>query len=398
MSQQTPDLAAASDARWTGPPRSGHPTAVVAMAGAGQLAQMTHQAAISLGVELRVLARRATEGAVEAGARALVGDDTVENLRDFAAGAAVLTFDHEGFDPEMLARLEAEGVHMAPPPEAVLFAQDKLHARENLSRLGYPLPPFAVAGSAAEVDAFAAGHGWPVVAKTPRGGYDGQGVFVLDDRQAAAELLSRISGELILEPLLAIRREFAVLAARSISGEIALYPVVETIQKDAICHEILAPASLPEAVCAQASEIARRLVVEIGAAGIVAVEFFLTDDGVLINELALRPHNSGHWTIEGCVTSQFEQHLRAVLGWPLGSTELTAPAVATANILGPADEVDPTERAADLLADPDVHLHLYGKEYRPGRKLGHLTVLGSDLETARAKTRRALAALEGGPS
>ena len=368
---------------------------MVAMAGAGQLAQMTQQAAISLGIELRVLAGKETEPAVLAGARALVGEPTPENLRELAEGAAVLTFDHEGFDPDMLARLKDEGVRMAPSPEAVLYAQDKQFARENLSRLGFPLPPFAVAESIEEVDAFAGEHGWPVVAKTPRGGYDGGGVFVLDDRDAAADLIAKIDGTLILEPLLAIRTEFAVIAARSTAGEVAIYPVVETIQKDAICHETLVPASLPDEVQAQATEIARNLVTEIDATGIVAVEFFLTDEGVLINELALRPHNSGHWTIEGSVTSQFEQHLRAVLGWPLGSTDLRAPAVALVNILGPDNGVDPLERVPDLIADPDVRLHLYAKGYRPGRKLGHATVLADDLDTARKKTTSARALLQG---
>ena len=394
MADRTLEPTAGSDARWTGAPPSGDRSAVVAMAGAGQLAQMTQQAAISLGVELRILAGAETESAVLAGARALIGDDTAENLRALADGAAVLTFDHEGFDPDLLARLKAEGLHMAPSPEAVLYAQDKQYAREKLSDR-FPLPPFALAESIEDVDSFAGEHGWPVVAKTPRGGYDGGGVFVLDDRDAAADLVAKVDGTLILEPLIAIRREFAVLAARSTAGEIAIYPVVETIQKDAICHETLVPAALPDEVQAEATEIARRLVEEIDATGIVAVEFFLTDDGILINELALRPHNSGHWTIEGCVTSQFEQHLRAVLGWPLGSTELRAPAVALVNILGPENGVDPLERVPDLIADPDVRLHLYAKGYRPGRKLGHATVLGPDLDTARAKTNHARARLQG---
>jgi 5-(carboxyamino)imidazole ribonucleotide synthase len=372
--------------------------AAVAMAGAGQLAQMTQQAAISLGIELRVLAGAESEPAVVAGANALVAEATAASMRELAEGAAVLTFDHEGFDPDLLAQLRDEGVQMAPSPGAVLFAQDKQYARETLAPLGFPLPPFATVGSIEEVEAFAGEHGWPVVAKTPRGGYDGGGVFVLDDRGAAEELVAKVDGVLILEPLLAIRREFAVLAARSTAGEVAIYPVVETIQKDAICHETLVPAALPEEVQAEATEIARRLVEEIGATGIVAVEFFLTEDGVLINELALRPHNSGHWTIEGAVTSQFEQHLRAVLGWPLGSTDLRAPAVALANILGPDNGVDPLRRVPDLIADPDVRLHLYNKAYRPGRKLGHATVLGPDIETARAKTQRARALLQGEPA
>ncbi|MBS1843436.1 MAG: 5-(carboxyamino)imidazole ribonucleotide synthase [Actinobacteria bacterium] len=397
MVDRTLEPTAGSDAQWTGAPRSDDRSAVVAMAGAGQLAQMTQQAAISLGIELRILAEKETESAVLAGARTLVAETSAESLRELAEGAAVLTFDHEGFDPDLLAQLKDEGIHMAPGPEAVLFAQDKLIARENLSREGFPLPPFAVAESIEDFDAFAGEHGWPVVAKTPRGGYDGGGVFIVEDREAAADLVAKVDGVLILEPLLAIKREFAVLAARSTAGEIAIYPVVETIQKDAICHETLVPAALPDEVCAEATEIARRLVEEIGATGIVAVEFFLTEDGVLINELALRPHNSGHWTIEGCVTSQFEQHLRAVLGWPLGSTELRAPAVALVNILGPDNGVDPLERVPDLIADPDVRLHLYTKGYRPGRKLGHATVLGPDLDAARAKTLHARALLQGEP-
>lgn len=395
MVDRTLEPTAGSDAQWTGAPRSDDRSAVVAMAGAGQLAQMTQQAAISLGIELRILAEKETESAVLAGARTLIAETSAESLRELAEDAAVLTFDHEGFDPDLLAQLRDEGVHMAPPPEAVLFAQDKLVARENLSRGGFPLPPFAVAESIEDFDSFAGEHGWPVVAKTPRGGYDGGGVFIVGDREAAADLVGKVDGVLILEPLLAIEREFAVLAARSTAGEIAIYPVVETIQKDAICHETLVPAALPEEVGAEATEIARRLVEEIGATGIVAVEFFLTDDGVLINELALRPHNSGHWTIEGCVTSQFEQHLRAVLGWPLGSTELRAPAVALVNILGPDNGLDPLERAPDLIADPDIRLHLYTKGYRPGRKLGHATVLGPDLDTARAKTLHVRALLQG---
>jgi 5-(carboxyamino)imidazole ribonucleotide synthase len=394
MADRTLEPTAGGDTQWTGAPRSDERSAVVAMAGAGQLAQMTQQAAISLGIELRILADGASESAVLAGAPTLVAPTSAASLRELAAGAAVLTFDHEGFDPDLLAGLRDEGIHMAPSPDAVLFAQDKQYAREKLADR-FPLPPFAVAGSIEAVDSFAAEHGWPVVAKTPRGGYDGGGVFVLEDRAAAAELVAKVDGDLILEPLLAIRREFAVLAARSTTGEIAVYPVVETIQKDAICHETLVPAALPEEVCAEASDIARDLLVAIDATGIVAVEFFLTDDGVLINELALRPHNSGHWTIEGCVTSQFEQHLRAVLGWPLGSTALRAPAVALANILGPANGVDPLERVPDLIADPDVRLHLYAKSYRPGRKLGHATVLGPDIDTARAKTLHARALLQG---
>ncbi|MGE5409230.1 MAG: ATP-grasp domain-containing protein, partial [Syntrophothermus sp.] len=200
------------------------------------------------------------------------------------------------------------------------------------------------------------------------------------------------------EPQVRIERELAAVLARTEEGEVADYPVAETVQRDGICREILAPAPVPEALRVEAARLARDIAEAIGATGILAVELFLTRGGLLVNELALRPHNSGHFTIEGCATSQFEQHLRAVLGWPLGSTRLRAPAVATVNVLGAADATDPRSRVPAALAAGSAHLHLYGKEPRPGRKLGHVTVLGEDLDPARAEARRVAALLEGGAS
>jgi 5-(carboxyamino)imidazole ribonucleotide synthase len=378
-------------------PRTGPRTGpVVAMVGAGQLAQMTHQAAIGLGVTLRVLTERADDPAVASGASWQPGSpDRLEDLIALAAGASVVTFDHEQIPAEHLTRLEAEGVVLAPGAAAKRVAQDKLHARRELTRLGYPVPPFEHAQAAEEVEAFAARHGWPVVAKTPRGGYDGRGVFTIADGDAArAELAGRPDG-LLLEPQLQIERELAILIARSAGGETVAYPVVETVQQDAMCREILAPAPVPDRLTREAVELARSLATRIEATGIMAVELFQTADGLLVNELALRPHNSGHYSIEGCPTSQFEQHLRAVLGWPLGRGELRAPAAATVNVIGPPDGSDPASRRAAALAVPGAHVHLYGKAARPGRKLGHVTVCGQEIGPVRAAARRAAAELEG---
>lgn len=356
------------------------------MVGAGQLAQMTQQAAIALDIELRVLALDPADPAVLAGATPSLGaPDSLDTLREFASGVDVLTFDHEQVDPELLAALEREGVNMQPSAAAHLFAQDKLHARSELARMGFPVPPFTHAHTPEEAADFAKAHGWPLIAKTARGGYDGRGVFPLADAaQAAAELATHADG-LLLEPMLEIRRELAVLVARSPADERAAYPVVESVQRDAMCREILAPAPIPTELADTATELALEIVQRTGVTGIAALELFDTPDGLLVNELALRPHNSGHYTIEGAVTSQFEQHLRAVLGWPLGATTLTAPAVVMVNIVGNADGGDPRASLPAALAVPNARFHLYAKSARPGRKLGHVTVRGADLDTARAK-------------
>jgi 5-(carboxyamino)imidazole ribonucleotide synthase len=370
------------------PGGTGKASATVAMVGAGQLARMTHQAAISLGIELRVLAAGPGDCALAAGATGLLaGDDPLADLRELADGADVLTFDHEQIDPELLRRLEDEGVRLAPGAAAKLFAQDKLHARRELERLGFPLPPFAAAESLAEIEDFAGRHSWPLVAKAPRGGYDGRGVAFVEGAEDAARVLEEFGGTLLLEPRLDLERELAVLVARSESGEVALYPVVETVQADGMCREILAPAELPEGLARQAGELGVGIAEGIGAIGILAVELFLTGDGLLVNELALRPHNSGHYSIEGIETSQFEQHLRAVLGWPLGPTGLCGPAVVTVNLVGPPDGTDPRTLLGREIGAADAHVHLYGKDASPGRKLGHVTAVADDLQVARERAR-----------
>jgi 5-(carboxyamino)imidazole ribonucleotide synthase len=373
-------------------------SAAVGMVGAGQLARMTQQAAIALGIDLKVLAEREDDPAVLAGARPVIGSPRdLDRLRELAAASYVVTFDHEQVPPEHLCALEADGVRLAPSAAGKRLAQDKLHARTELSAHGFPLPPFAHARTAEDAEAFAAVHGWPLIAKTPRGGYDGRGVFVLADAtHAQRELRDRPDG-LLLEPKLDLIRELAVLVAANRRGDAVTYPVVQTVQEDGMCRAIIAPAPVDPHLAATARQLANDIAQTFGLTGIVALELFETRDGLLINELALRPHNSGHYTIEGSVTSQFEQHLRAVLDWPLGASDLTAPAVVTVNVVGPPDGSDPASRIAEALAIPGVHVHLYGKTARPGRKLGHVTVRGSDLPSTLQTAMRAAEVITGAP-
>jgi 5-(carboxyamino)imidazole ribonucleotide synthase len=378
----------------TGPldPRTGLP--VVAMIGGGQLARMTHQAAIALGQSLRVLATSPDESAGLVAADVQIGaHDDLEALRRVAEGATVVTFDHEHVPAQYLRALEEAGHRVAPGAGALVHAQDKLALRRALAAAGEPQPSWAEVEDVDDVVAFAEGHGWPVVLKRPRGGYDGRGVFPVGDAAAAAELLDR-HGTLLAEQRVPMVRELAALVARSPFGQVSVWPVVETVQVDGICVEVLAPApGLSAELATAAQELAVRIADRLGVVGVLAVELFQTGpDAVVVNELAMRPHNSGHWTIEGARTSQFEQHLRAVLDYPLGSVEMTAPVVVMANVIG-GHACDPDwsgpgvdERLHHLMAHwPDVKVHWYGKGLSRGRKLGHVTALGRDLDPVRAR-------------
>jgi 5-(carboxyamino)imidazole ribonucleotide synthase len=367
------------------------------MVGGGQLARMTHQAAIALGQSLRVLAASADESAALVTADVRLGDHrSLADLQRLADGATVVTFDHEHVPTEHLHALEAAGHRVAPGPDALVHAQDKLVLRRALQEAGEPQPAWARVDSAADVERFAAAHGWPVVLKTPRGGYDGKGVFVVRDAGEVTALLEA-HGTLLVEARVEMVRELSAQVARSPFGQVAVWPVVETVQRDGVCAEVLAPApDLPEELATAAQELAVRIADRLGVVGMLAVELFQTVDGVLVNELAMRPHNSGHWTIEGARTSQFEQHLRAVLDYPLGSTAMTAAVVVMANVLGgtaaAADWAGPPldERVHHFMAHwPDVKLHWYGKGQRAGRKLGHVTALGDDLDEVRARATAA---------
>ena len=375
------------------------------MVGGGQLARMTHQAAIAMGQCLRVLAADADDPAAQVSPDVVIGSHTdLEALRRVAAGADALTFDHEHVPTELLEKLVAEGVNVAPPPEALIHAQDKLVMRRRLEALGAPVPRYAAVKGLHDLDsiaAFAARTGGAMVVKAVRGGYDGRGVRMAADvaeaREIAREYLD--SGvPVLVEERVAMRRELSALVARSPFGQGAAWPVVETVQRDGICVLVIAAApELPDDVGAAAQQLALRLAVELGVVGVLAVELFETVDGrLLVNELAMRPHNSGHWTMDGSRTSQFEQHLRAVLDYPLGDTDATVPVTVMANVLGAAQTPTMTvdERLHHLFARmPDARVHLYGKGERPGRKVGHINFLGDHVaELANLRERAELAA------
>ncbi|WP_313673898.1 5-(carboxyamino)imidazole ribonucleotide synthase [Mycolicibacterium sp.] len=371
---------------------------VVAMVGGGQLARMTHQAAIPLGQTLRVLAVSPDDPAAQVSPDVVIGSHTdLDALRRAAVGASVLTFDHEHVPTELLHTLVADGVAVYPGPEALVFAQDKLAMRRRLSDLGAPVPRFAAVDTVSDVDAFAALVGGAPVIKTVRGGYDGRGVVLADDVATAREAVAGYLAEgvpVLLEERVPMRRELAVLVARSPFGQGAAWPVVETIQRQGICVTVIAPApGLSDELGAHAERLGLQIADQLGVVGVLAVELFETTDGELVvNELAMRPHNSGHWTMNGAVTSQFEQHLRAVLDYPLGDTRPLAPVTVMANVLGaataPAMGMD--ERLHHLFGRiPDAHVHLYGKAERPGRKIGHVNVLGDDVESVRESAERA---------
>ena len=368
------------------------------MVGGGQLARMTHQAAIALGQSLRVLAVNAQDPAAQVCPDVVLGSHTdLEALRRAAAGAAVLTFDHEHVPTGLLHTLAAEGVTVLPDPEALVYAQDKLAMRRRLAAMGAPVPRFVEVTSVDDVDSFAESVGGALVVKTVRGGYDGRGVVLADDVPAAREAVAGYLADgvpVLLEERVSMRRELAALVARSSFGQGAAWPVVETVQRQGICVTVLAPApDLSEELAARAEQLGLRIAEELGVVGVLAVELFETTDGALmVNELAMRPHNSGHWTMNGAVTSQFEQHLRAVLDYPLGDTRAVAPVTVMANVLGApvAPVMSMDERLHHLFGRiPEAHVHLYGKDERPGRKIGHVNVLGSDRDRVAGVRERA---------
>ncbi len=364
---------------------------VVGMVGGGQLARMTHQAAISLGQSLRVLAAGENESAGLVAGDVVQGHHTdLEALREFAASVDVLTFDHEHVPGEHLLTLAMEGYVIRPAPSALGFAQNKLVMREMMAGMGVPGPAFAEVSTVDDALAFGGEHGWPVVLKASTGGYDGRGVWMLDTAQQARETVPELLAAgtpLLVEEKVAMRRELAALVARSPFGQGAAYPVVETVQTGGINTEVLAPApGLSDARVHEAQDLALRVASTLDVTGLLAVELFETDTGLLVNELAMRPHNSGHWTMDGSRTSQFEQHLRAVLDYPLGRTDMVAPACVMANVLGASElpEMGPDERLHHLFARyPEARVHLYGKQERPGRKLGHVNFTGERLEDLR---------------
>ncbi len=370
----------------------------VAVIGGGQLARMLAEPAAAMGIPLRLLAEADGVSAAQ-----VIVDHTVGDYRDLATlqavvkGCEVVTFDHEHVPTDHLRALAAQ-LAVRPGPEALVHAQDKAVMRERLGDLGVPCPRNAVVTTPEDVAAF----GLPCVLKTTRGGYDGKGVWMVATAEESLEAFAaaeRAGVQILAEELVEFRRELSALVARSPSGQVAAWPVVESVQREGICREVIAPApGLAPALAVQAQQVAIRIAAELDVTGILAVELFeTTDDRILVNELAMRPHNTGHWTQDGSVTSQFENHLRAVLDLPLGAPEARAPWTVMVNILGGPDE---TDRLYDgyphaLARDPKLRVHLYGKGLRPGRKVGHVNAYGDDLDDCLERARHAAAWFRG---
>ena len=374
---------------------------VVAVVGGGQLARMMAEPAGALQIELQALVEADDGATAQVVPRSVVGRaDDAAAVSEISSGADVLTFEHEHVPQQVLQQLLDSGVNVQPGPGALKHAQDKIVMRQRLSELGVPCPRWRAATTVDGIAAAGRDLGWPVVAKTPVGGYDGKGVAVLESAQDAATVadwLEHPRGEVLLEEKVDFARELAVLIARRPSGQTAVWPVVETVQEGGVCSEVLAPApGLPPHVADDAADVARTIAEGLDVTGVLAVEMFEARDGILlVNELAMRPHNSGHVTIDAAVTSQFEQHLRAVLDLPLGCPEMTAEVAVMANVLG-SQLPDPSSAYPEVMRTyPEAKVHLYGKSVRPGRKLGHVTVTGADAAQARKRAQDAARMLRG---
>ena len=363
---------------------------ILGILGGGQLARMTAYAAFRLGMRVHVMEKFAGSPAGEIAHREVVGDPSDHALLvEFASECDVVTLESEFINEEHLARIEHAGSILYPKSLSVAKIQDKLVQKRALRGAGIPVAPFDAIASHADAEAFGDRHGYPFVLKARRNGYDGYGNATIAgpaEIEAGWNRITRGEEESALygEAFVPFVREMAIMIARGRDGEVAVYPLVETVQRNHICHIVSAPAQVDEAVEQSAIECACRAVETIDGVGIFGIEFFLTTEGkVLINEMAPRPHNSGHYTIEGCVTSQFENHIRAVMGWPLGATDMRAPAVVMVNVLGRRSGTGTVADYPAVLQYPSAHLHIYGKEEeRAGRKMGHVTVLADTLEEA----------------
>ncbi|WP_420174688.1 5-(carboxyamino)imidazole ribonucleotide synthase [Luteococcus sp. OSA5] len=385
----------------------------IGIIGGGQLARMMHQASIGLGIRVRLLAEGPDVSAAQVVRDVSVGDYTNhDELLDFARGCDVITFDHEHVPVDLLRAVEAEGVAVRPGPDALVHAQDKAVMRQRMAELGAPNPTFQICREQADLVAFGDRIGWPVIAKISRGGYDGKGVWKIDGPQDAAEpfevisragstvdggTISREGVVIVAEEFVDFRRELSCVVARSPEGQAVAYPVTETVQTGGICTETISPApELDEAQASELQQLALRIAGELGVVGLLAVELMQRTDGsVVVNELAMRPHNTAHWTIDGAHTSQFENHVRAVLDLPLGDPGLREPHVVMTNVLGGTEE-DLTGALQHVYArDRKVRVHLYGKGVKPGRKVGHATAFGDDLDEVTKRARHAAGYLMG---
>lgn len=372
----------------------------IGVIGGGQLARMMQPAAVNLGIHLRVLAQSPADSAAQVIPDSVIGShDDLAALKAFAAECDIVTFDHEHVPTEYLSELQAMGVHVRPGPHALQFAQDKLEMRKKLVAAGIPCPEWAQLENQEDLDNFTSTVGFPFVLKTARGGYDGKGVWVVSDRDEALRVMDQIvasNTRILAEELVPFTRELAAQVARSPQGQCVAYPVVQSVQTNGICHEVISPApDLSDERATAAQEIALKIAAALDVTGMLAVELFDTGDRIVVNELAMRPHNSGHWSMDGAITSQFENHLRAVADWPLGSPAAKAPHAIMVNLLG-GDLGDLHSAFRHVMArDPQIKVHLYGKDVRPGRKIGHVNLIGTNLDDLKERAWHAANYLTG---
>jgi 5-(carboxyamino)imidazole ribonucleotide synthase len=378
-------------------------TFTVGIIGGGQLARMMHAASIGLGINVRLLAEAPDSSAATVVHDVTVGDYTdPSTVRSFAGGCDVVTFDHEHVPTGLLRDLESAGVVVRPGPAALIHAQDKAIMRDRLTALGAPCPISRVVADEAALAAFGEELGWPIMAKTSRGGYDGKGVWRLDSAAEAGKPFGAVSDgvQIIGEEFVDFARELSALVVRSPSGQAAAYPISESVQQNGICVETITPApGLEDAQAIAAQQLALMIAHELGVVGVLAVELMQRADGsVVVNELAMRPHNTGHWTIDGAHTSQFENHLRAVLDLPLGDPSSKESWIVMHNVFGGSLEDLPSALLHCFARDRRLRVQLYGKQVRPGRKVGHVTTFGDDLDETRKRARHAAAYLMGDAS
>jgi 5-(carboxyamino)imidazole ribonucleotide synthase len=359
---------------------------------------MAGEAASALGLSMAVLAQHPDDAACAVAGEVVLGSPFVAaDLAALAQRCQVVTFDHEQVDLDAVAALEAAGTVVRPGSSTLEFAVDKAHMRTTLDAAGVPVPAYCILNggpdSAAAVRDFGAEHGWPLVLKAARGGYDGKGVWPVADQAEAEAVMAQVTGQVVVEEMVPLHAELAVMVARRPAGDAAAWPAVETAQVGGVCREVLVPGRLSPEVVEAASALGEKVAEIVGAVGVMAVELFWSRGRLLVNEVATRPHNSGHWTIEGAMTSQFENHVRAVLDLPLGSTAPQHPHVASVNVFGGPNGEDPEHLRSRGLAVEGAHVHLYGKSAKPGRKLGHVTVCGNEPEDVRARAWTAALAL-----
>ncbi|MFN8050114.1 MAG: 5-(carboxyamino)imidazole ribonucleotide synthase [Acidimicrobiales bacterium] len=368
----------------------------VGIVGGGQLARMTGLAAARLGVEIVVLDPDPHCPAGAAGAEVLVGDPAdFDLLRQLASRTDVLTLDHENVSVDHLGQLEQLGVRVAPGSVVAEMAIDKLRSRTRFREEGFPVPEVAEVSGLGDVGEFAERFGWPVVLKASSGGYDGRGVDVVASIDAARAALPGLGSKVHAERFVSFDQELSVMVARRRGGEVAVYSPVTSVQRDGMCVEVVCPALVPATVRQAACDLATDLAERFDLVGVMAVELFVVGDDLIVNEIATRPHNSAHHTIEACETSQFEQHLRAILDLPLGSTAMRSPAAAMVNVVGRDDGEPVAAHLADAASVHGASIHLYGKADRPGRKLGHVTAVAATIDDARSIAQRAARRLNG---